>query len=40
MLVLLNISGGGMNPTRSLGSTIFDDTFIDDLGDKTGGTVD
>lgn len=82
MLVLLNISGGGMNPARSLGSalfsdtspnalgqsivfiivplvaavagvfiwlaiddadvddTIFDETFVDDLGDKIDGTVD
>jgi hypothetical protein len=39
MLVLLNIRGG-MNPARSLGSAIFDDTFIDDLGDKIDGTVD
>lgn len=82
MLVLLGISGGGMNPARSLGSaiftdtdpnalaqvavfivvplvaavaavfiwlaiddavvddTIFDGTFVDDLGDRIDGTVD
>lgn len=82
MLVLLNISGGGMNPARSLGSaiftdtdpgalgqvavfvilplvaavagvfvwlaiddaevddTLFDETFVDTLGDRIDGTVD
>ena len=82
MLVLLRISGGGMNPARSLGSaiftdadpnaisqvtvfiivplvaaiaavfiwlaiddadvddTLFDDTFVDTLGDRIDGTVD
>ena len=82
MLVLLGISGGGMNPARSLGSaiftdadpnalgqvgvfivvpllaaiaavfiwlaideaevddTVFDETFVDSLGDAIDGTVD
>ena len=82
MLILLRISGGGMNPARSLGSaiftdadpnavgqvavfiivplvaaiaavfiwlaiddadvddTLFDDTFVDTLGDRIDGTVD
>jgi hypothetical protein len=36
MQVLLNIGGSGMNQACSLGSVIFDDTFIDDLGDNLG----
>ena len=40
MWVLLNIGGSGMNQACSLGSVIFDDTFIDDLGDDLGDNVD
>ena len=38
MQVLLNIGGSGMNQACSLGSVIFDDTFIDDLGDNLART--
>ena len=39
MQVLLNIGGSGMNQACSLGSVIFDDTFIDDLGDDLGDNL-
>ena len=39
MQVLLNIGGSGMNQACSLGSVIFDDTFIDDLGDNLGDNL-